>query len=90
MPKFIIERNLPGAGALNQTQLQNIAKSTCKVLWDLGPEIQWVHSYVADDRLYCIYIAPSEDLIRQHAKEGNFPCDNISRVHTIIEPVTAE
>lgn len=90
MPKFMIERNVPGAGALTAEQLREIAQASCKTLWDLGPEIQWVHSYVTGNKLYCIYIAPGEDLIRQHAKEGRFPCDSVSRVYTMIEPITAE
>jgi len=90
MPKFLIERTLPGAGNFTAEQLQKVAQDSCKVLWDLGPEIQWVHSYVTTDKLYCIYIAPAAELIEVHAKQGKFPCDNINRVHTIIEPITAE
>lgn len=90
MPKFLIERQFPGAGALTAPELQQVAQASCKVLWDLGPEIQWVHSYVTDNKLYCIYIAPGEALIRQHAEQGKFPCNHVTKVHTIIEPVTAE
>lgn len=90
MPKFVIERNIPGADKLTPEQLTAISQKSCSVLRTLGPEIQWVHSYVTGDKIYCIYIAPSEDLIRKHAAEGGFPANVISRVATVIDPTTAE
>jgi len=90
MPKYIIERDLPGAGQLGPGELAAIAQKSCGVLRDLGPGIQWVHSYVTDDRIYCIYIAPNEELVLRHAREGGFPADVVSRVHRMIEPITAE
>ena len=90
MPKFIIEREVPGAGRLSREQITAIAQKSCAVLRDLGPTIQWVHSYVTDDRIYCVYVAPDEELIVQHARQGGFPADVIARVHRVIEPVTAE
>jgi len=90
MPKFIIEREVPGAGRLTREQITGIAQKSCAVLHDLGPAIQWVHSYVTDDRIYCVYVAPDEELIVQHARLGGFPADVIARVHRVIEPVTAE
>jgi Protein of unknown function (DUF4242) len=90
MPKFVIERELPGAGKLTPQQLQAISQKSCGVLRNLGPEIQWVHSYVTNDKLYCIYNAPSEKLIREHASQGGFPANRISEVKSIIDPTTAE
>ena len=90
MPKFIIQRNMPGLGKLTHEQLVAASQTSCSTLRNLGPEIQWVHSYVTDDVLYCIYIAPSEDLIRRHAKEGGFPANVITPIKTIIDPTTAE
>ena len=90
MPKFVIERNIPGAGKLTPEQLTAISQKSCSVLRNLGPEIQWVHSYITSDKIYCIYIAPSEDLIRKHAAEGGFPANVISPVATVIDPTTAE
>lgn len=90
MPRFVIERAIPGAGSLPAEELRAISRKSCQVLDTLGPQIQWDHSYVADDRLYCVYIAPSEELIREHARQGGFPADRISEVKTIIDPVTAE
>ena len=90
MPKYVIERDLPGAGQLSPEQLTAISQKSCGVLRDLGPDIQWVHSYVTDDRIYCVYIAPDEAMIMQHARQGGFPADVVARVHTMIEPVTAE
>ena len=90
MPKYVIERKLPGAGKLSAQQLQAISQKSNEVLRTLGPEIQWVQSYVTDDTIYCIYVAPSEELIRQHAKAGGFPADRITRVRTVIDPTTAE
>jgi hypothetical protein len=90
MPKFVIERELPGAGKLTPQQLQAISQKSCGVLRNLGPEIQWVHSYVTNDKLYCIYNAPSEKLVREHASQGGFPANRISEVKSIIDPTTAE
>jgi hypothetical protein len=87
--KFVIERDLPGAGRLTQDQLGEIARKSCAVLDSLGPAIRWIHSYVTDDRIYCIYSAPGEELIRQHARCGGFPANQISRVRSIIDPSTA-
>ncbi|HEY1115571.1 MAG TPA: DUF4242 domain-containing protein [Chitinophagaceae bacterium] len=90
MPKFVIERDLPGVGASTHAQLQAVAQKSCGVLADLGPSIQWVHSYVTDDKIYCIYNAPSEEAVRRHAELGGFPANRVSRVREIIDPVTAE
>lgn len=90
MPKFVIERDLPGAGQLTADQLQAISQQSCGVLRELGPQIQWVHSYVTDDKVYCIYIAPTADLVRKHAEQGGFPANRISEVRTVIDPTTAE
>jgi hypothetical protein len=90
MPKFVIERNLPGAGKLSAKELQAISQKSNAVLRSLGPEIQWVQSYVTDDKIYCVYVAPSEELIRKHAKEGGFPADRITPIRTMIDPTTAE
>ena len=90
MPKYVIERNLPGAGALSAAELQAVSQKSCAVLSDLGPSVQWQQSYVTDDKLYCVYIAPSEALIREHARIGGFPADRISQVRRVIDPTTAE
>jgi len=90
MPKFVIERELPGAGKLTPQQLQALSQKSCGVLRNLGPEIQWVHSYVTNDKIYCIYNAPNETLIREHASQGGFPANRISEVKSIIDPTTAE
>jgi Nickel responsive protein SCO4226-like len=90
MPKYVIERELPGAGDLSPDQLHGIALKSCDVLRSMGPEIQWVHSYVSDDKIYCVYIAPDEDQIRKHANLGGFPANRISKVRTIIDPTTSE
>jgi len=90
MPKYVIERDLPGAGKLTSDQLRGVSQKSCSVLNKLGPEIQWIHSYVTADKIYCIYRAPSEAMIREHAKQGGFPANKISEVTTIIEPTTAE
>ncbi|SEL09563.1 Protein of unknown function [Roseateles sp. YR242] len=90
MPKYVIERHIPGAGALSAADLQAVSQKSCGVLRDLGPSIQWQHSYVTDDKLYCVYIAPNEALIREHARLGGFPADNIARVRRVIDPTTAE
>ena len=90
MPQFVIEREMPGAGALSAADLQGASQQSCSVLRDLGPEIQWVHSYVTDDKIYCIYRAPSAELIQQHATTAGFPANVVSEVRTIIDPTTAE
>lgn len=90
MPKYVIERELPGAGTLSTDQLQAIAQKSCNVLTALGPSIQWVHSYVTDDKIYCVYIAPNEQTVRDHARQGGFPANKISEVRTTIDPTTAE
>lgn len=90
MPKYVIERDLPGAGDLKPQDLQAISQKSCGVLRNLGPQIQWVHSYVTQDKIYCVYIAPDESTIREHAKQGGFPANRISEVTTTIDPTTAE
>jgi len=90
MPKYVIERDLPGAGKLSPDQLRGVSQKSCSVLNKLGPEIQWIHSYVTADKIYCIYRAPHEDMIREHAEHGGFPANKISEVASIIEPTTAE
>lgn len=90
MPKYVIERDLPGAGKLTPDQLRGVSQKSCGVLRNLGPEIQWIHSYVTADKIYCIYRAPNEDMIREHAQQGGFPANKISEVTTVIEPTTAE
>lgn len=90
MPRFVIERDLPGAGRLSDDELAAIARRSCDVLRELGPDVQWLHSYVTEDRIYCVYVADSEDLILQHARRGGFPADVVARVHAIIDASTAE
>ena len=90
MPQFVIEREMPGVGSLSTADLKQASQTSCSVLRDLGPQIQWVESYVMDDRVYCIYIAPNEELIREHARQGGFPANRISEVRSIIDPTTAE
>jgi hypothetical protein len=90
MPKYLIEREIPDAGKLSRKQLQAISQKSCSVLRNLGPQIQWVESYVTDDRIYCVYIAPSEEQIREHARQGGFPANRISEVRAIIDPTTSE
>ncbi len=90
MPKYLIEREVPGAGKLSPEQLQGLSQTSCGVLNKLGPQIQWVHSYVTGDKIYCVYRAPSEELIREHARQGGFPANKISEIKTIIDPTTAE
>ena len=90
MPKFVIEREIPGAGKLGKDELQAISQKSCGVLRDMGPQIQWVQSYVTDDKIYCVYNAPNDDAVRQHAQKGGFPANKVSRVRTIIDPTTAE
>jgi len=88
MPKFIIEREIPNAGELTADQLKAISKTSCGVLNNMGPQIQWVQSYVAGDKIYCIYIAPNEEMVREHAKQGGFPANVVSVVESIIDPTT--
>lgn len=90
MPKFVIEREIPGAGNLSESELQAISQTSCGVLAKMGPQIQWVQSYVTGDKVYCIYIAPNEDMIREHAKQGGFPANRISEIKSVIDPTTAE
>ncbi|MGZ8250187.1 DUF4242 domain-containing protein [Methylomagnum sp.] len=90
MPKYLIEREIPGAGQLTQEELQAISQKSCGVLNRLGPRIQWVQSYVTDDKVYCVYVAPDEDVIRQHAEEGGFPANRISEIKSVIDPTTGE
>ena len=90
MPKYVIEREIPNAGKLSPQELKGISQTSCGVLRKLGPEIQWVESYVTDDKVYCVYIAPSEDMIRVHAQQGGFPANRISEIKTVIDPTTAE
>jgi Protein of unknown function (DUF4242) len=90
MPKFVIEREIPGIGSLSPAELEAISQKSCAVIRNLGPEIQWVQSFVTDDKIYCIYIAPSEDLIRQHAAQGGFPANKVAQVRSVIDPTTAD
>jgi len=90
MPKFVIEREIPGAGKLTTEQLKAISQTSCGVLRDMGPQIQWVHSYVTDDKIYCVYIAPDEATVRQHAQTGGFPANKVSQVRAVIDPTTSE
>ena len=90
MPKYVIERELPGAGKLSPQELKGIAQKSCGVLREMGSQIQWLHSYVTDDKIYCVYIAPNEKLVLEHAKCGGFPASRVSRVTGPIDPTTAE
>ena len=90
MPKFLIEREIPGAGALTPAQLQGVSEKSCSVLRVLGPQIQWVQSYVTGDKIYCVYIAPNAELIREHARQGGFPANRVSRIRAMIDPASAE
>lgn len=90
MPKYIIERELPGAGSMSAQQLQAVAQKSCGVLRDLGPKIQWLHSYVTDNKIYCVYIAPNEEVVREHARLGGFPANKISQIINVIDPTTSE
>ncbi len=90
MPKYVIEREIPGAGNLSAQELQGIAQKSCDVLQEMGPQIQWIHSYVTDDKIYCVYIAPDERSIKEHAHKGGFPANRISQVKTVVDPITAE
>ena len=90
MPKYVIEREIPEAGKLSAEQLQAISQKSCGVLQNLGPQIQWIESYVTDDKIYCVYIAANEEMVREHAQQGGFPANRISEVRRIIDPTTAE
>jgi hypothetical protein len=90
MPKFVIEREIPGAGKLSAADLHAISQKSCGVLQNMGPKIQWLHSYVTDDKIYCVYIAPDEATVREHAKQGGFPANRVSRLATMIDPTTSE
>ena len=90
MPKYVIEREIPGAGDLTAEQLKAISQTSCNVLSGLGPSIQWHHSYVTGDKIYCVYYAPNEELVREHARQGGFPANKVSRVLEVIDPTTAE
>jgi Protein of unknown function (DUF4242) len=90
MPKFLIEREIPGAGSLTPQQLQGISEKSCSVLRNLGPQVQWVQSYVTNDKIYCVYVAPNEEMVREHARLGGFPANRVSQIMTVIDPTTAE
>jgi len=90
MPKFVIEREIPGAGKMTPEQLKAVSQTSCGVLRTLGPEIQWVESFVTDNKIYCVYIAPDEALVRKHAEMGGFPANSVAQVRTVINPTTAE
>jgi hypothetical protein len=90
MPKFVIERDIPGAGKLTSEQILAISQKSCGVLRNMGPQIQWLHSYVTDDKIYCVYIAPNEEAVREHARQGGFPANRVSAVRRIIDPTSAE
>ena len=90
MPKFVIEREIPGAGDLTAEELRGISQKSCGVLQNMGPQIQWVQSYVTGDKIYCVYIAPSAEMVREHAAQGGFPANRVSEVKSVIDPTTAE
>jgi hypothetical protein len=90
MPKFVIERDIPEAGRLSSEQLQALSQKSCGVLREMGAQIQWVQSYVTDDKIYCIYVAPDADAVRKHAQQGGFPANRISRIRSVIDPTNAE
>jgi Protein of unknown function (DUF4242) len=90
MPKFVIEREIPEVGKLSPEQLQAVSQTSCGVLREMGPQIQWLHSYVTDDKIYCVYIAPDEETVRKHAQQGGFPANRVSQVRSTIDPTTAE
>ena len=90
MPKFVIEREIPGAGDLTAEELRGISQKSCGVLQSMGPQIQWVQSYVTADKVYCVYIAPDEQMVREHAAQGGFPANRVSEVKSVIDPTTAE
>ena len=90
MPRYLIERDIQGAGLMTPAELRSVSQTSCRVLDDLGPQIQWEHSYVTDDKIYCVYLAPNEDIVLEHARRGGFPVDRISVVAQVIDPLTAE
>lgn len=90
MPKYVIEREIPGAGKLSPAELKAVSQKSCGVLSDMGPQIQWIHSYVTGDKIYCVYIAPNEQMIREHAQQGGFPANRVSEVASVIDPTSAE
>lgn len=90
MPRFVIEREIAGAGKLSKQELQAISQKSCGVLHGMGPRIQWIQSFVTDDKIYCVYIAPDEETVKQHAQKGGFPADSVARVRSVIDPTTAE
>jgi Protein of unknown function (DUF4242) len=90
MPKYVIEREVPGAGQMSVAELHDISQKSNKVIGDLGPEIRWLESYVTDDKLYCVYVAPDEDILYEHARCGGFPADKVSRVSSVIDPSTGD
>ena len=90
MPKFLIEREIPGAGALGPDELKAVSQKSCEVLRGMGPQVQWVQSYVTGDKVYCVYIAPDEESVRAHARQGGFPANSVSRITSVIDPTTSE
>jgi hypothetical protein len=90
MPKYLIEREIPGAGQLSSAELQGISQKSCQILKGMGPQIQWVQSYVTNDKVYCVYIAPNADMVLEHARQGGFPANLVSEIKTMIDPTTAE
>jgi hypothetical protein len=90
VPKYVIERDIPNAGSLTEHEIQAISQKSCSVVQNLGPQIQWVHSYVTDDKIYCVYIAPNEEMVREHAKQGGFPANRVSEVKRMIDPTSVE
>jgi cell division inhibitor SulA len=90
MPKYVIERDIPGAGMFSAQELMGISQTSCGVLSNMGPQIQWLQSYVTDDKFYCVYIAPNADMVREHARQGGFPANKVSEVRSMIDPTTAE
>jgi hypothetical protein len=90
MPKYVIERAIPGAGKMTPEELKGISQTSCGVLAKMGSQIQWQHSYVTDDKIYCVYVAPNEEMVREHARQGGFPANAVSKVSSIIDPTTAE
>lgn len=90
MPKYVIEREIPNAGELDAETLKAISQKSCSVLQELGPQVQWVQSYVTDDKVFCVYISPNKELVEEHARRGEFPCNNVAEVKTVIDPTTAE
>jgi len=90
MPKYVIERDIPGAGKLSAEQLHAISQKSCGVLQGMGPQVQWIQSFVTDDKIYCVYLAPNEETVREHARRGDFPANHVARVRAVIDPTTAE